>query len=313
MGTSGAGKTTLLNLISGTTKSSSTLETTGEILANDQLINTINYNKYVGYVTQEDILLDMLTVYESVLFAARLKTRGPEALKKQRVEAVLEELSLIKCKNTIIGNPVVKGVSGGEKKRVCIAIELITTPSILFLDEPTSGLDSYSSFQVMELLNSQAAKGRTVISTIHQPSSDIYTKFAKLLLLCDGHVMYHGDAKNAVSYFDSHRYSCPALSNPADYFMEILHIENLDSKTPEEEAKVNYLQAEFLKIQKNIEKPNFEYQELEKGTTGYVSSYPVQLYYCTKRAITITVRNPKLTILKAIVLLFVALMMNILF
>ena len=313
MGTSGAGKTTLLNLISGTTRSSATLECEGEILANKQDIYSINYHKYIGYVTQEDVLLDMLTVRESVMFAAKLKTKGPDALKMQRVNDLLEELGLMKCQHTLIGNPSVKGVSGGEKKRVCTAIELITTPSILFLDEPTSGLDSFTSFQVIELLNSQAAKGRTVISTIHQPSSDIYTKFDKLLLLCDGHVMYHGAASKAVEYFDKHGYSCPALSNPSDYFMEILHIENLDNKTIEEESKVDYLKQAFSSIQNRLSESSHQLAQLEKGTTGYVSSYPVQLYHCTSRAVLITIRNPKLTIFKTIIVLFVALLMGIIF
>jgi ABC-type multidrug transport system ATPase subunit/ABC-type multidrug transport system permease subunit len=311
MGTSGAGKTTLLNLISGATRSSATLSYTGDILANGQSIYEINYNKYVGYVTQEDVLLDMLTVRESIMFAARLKTKGPTSVKNQKVDQVIEELGLKKCEHTLIGNPVKKGVSGGEKKRVCVAIELITAPSILFLDEPTSGLDSFTSFEVIKLLNEQAAKGRAVISTIHQPSSDIFMTFDKLLLLCDGHVMFHGPAKQAVGYFERYNYNCPELSNPADYFMELLHIENLDQKSPEEEGRVNLLKDAFKDTQERM--PNGCQTELEKGTMGYVSSYPVQLYYCTWRAIVITLRNPKLTVFKMIILLFVALLMDILF
>lgn len=313
MGTSGAGKTTLLNLISGATRSSKVLECEGSIQANQQDIYSINYHKYVGYVTQEDVLLDMLTVRESVTFAAKLKTKGPNELKAKRVDAVLEELGLMKCQHTLIGNPTKKGVSGGEKKRVCVAIELITTPSILFLDEPTSGLDSFTSFQVVEILNAQAAKGRTVISTIHQPSSDIFVKFDKLLLLCDGHVMYHGPASNAVSYFDSKGFTCPSLSNPADYFMELLHIENLDNKSQEEEEKVNYLKDSFGQVQHRITQGSYQTAQLEKGSRGYISSYPVQLYHCTARAILITIRDPRLTIFKTGILLFVALIMGILF
>ena len=311
MGTSGAGKTTLMNLISGSVKSNKTLATSGQIIANGQEIDSINYFKYVGYVTQEDILLDMLTVRESVMFAARLKTKGTTQEKTLKVDSLLGELGLTKCQHTLVGNPVKKGISGGEKKRTCVAIELITTPSILFLDEPTSGLDSFTSYQVMELLNQQAAKGRTVVSTIHQPSSDIYNKFDKLLLLCDGHVMFHGPAKYAVEYFNERNLKCPPLSNPADYFMEILHIENLDQKKPEEEERVNFLNENFRKNLKRLENPIRT--ELEKGSSGYVSSYPVQIYHCTVRAIKITVRNPKLTFFKLAILLFVALLVDILF
>lgn len=311
MGTSGAGKTTLMNFISGATKSSPTLSSTGSILANGQDINSINYYKYVGYVTQEDVLLDMLTVRESVIFAARLKTTGSFEQKINKVDALLAELGLVKCQHTLVGNPVRKGISGGEKKRTCVAIELITTPSILFLDEPTSGLDSFTSYQVIELLNAQAAKGRTVVSTLHQPSSDIYMKFDKLLLLCDGHVMYNGPASKAVDYFAKRNFVCPALSNPADYFMELLHIENLDQKTPEEEEKVNFLCRSYKESSNTLKDPRNTI--LEGGGGGYISSYPVQLYHCTVRAIKITVRNPKLTVFKLAILLFVALLMNILF
>jgi ABC-type multidrug transport system ATPase subunit len=311
MGTSGAGKTTLMNLISGSVKSTQTLTASGEILANGQNIESINYFKYVGYVTQEDILLDMLTVKESVMFAARLKTRGTTQEKEKKVQSLLEEMGLIKCQHTLVGNPVKKGISGGEKKRTCVAIELITTPSILFLDEPTSGLDSFTSYQVMELLNQQAVKGRTVVSTIHQPSSDIFMKFDKLLLLCDGHVMFHGPSSEAVQYFSHRGLDCPPLSNPADYFMEILHIENLDQKSPEEEERVNMLMNSFKSNQKALKNPIRT--ALERGTSGYVSSYPVQIYHCTIRAIKITVRNPGLTFFKLAILLFVALLVDILF
>lgn len=313
MGTSGAGKTTLLNHISGKEKSTAVLKYRGEILANAQDIESINYAKYVGYVTQEDILLDLLTVRESILFAARLKTSGPDADKIVKVEGLIEELNLSKCQHTLIGSYFVKGVSSGEKKRTCIAIELITSPSILFLDEPTSGLDSYTSLQVIDVMNRQAAKGRTVLSTIHQPNSDIYARFDKLLLLCDGYVMYHGPAKDAVKYFSELNYVCPRTSNPADYFMEILHIMRPEAKTSEEEEKIQLFRDNFLSRGRLNYISKSGDGQLEKVSSKYTASFSDQLYRCTQRSVLLLVRNPKLTYFKLGILLFVAMLMDMLY
>lgn len=311
MGTSGSGKTIFLNALTGAVRDSSKISLSGEVLANKQSIYDINFYKYIGYVTQDDILLDMLTVRESVTFAARLKNVGPDDQKIAKVDSVLTELGLMKCQHTLIGNEAVKGVSGGEKKRVCIAIELITTPSVLFLDEPTSGLDSFTSYNVIEILNQQAAKGRTVISTIHQPSSDIFKNFDKLMLICDGTIVYHGNAKDAVEYFYAREYKCPALSNPADYFMEILHVDNSENRSTEEIEKVDFLRKAHEEVRQNLKECSEE--RLETGSRGYISSYPVQIYHCTRRAVLISIRDPKLTIFKLVILLFVALLMSILF
>lgn len=313
MGTSGAGKTTLLNLISGKEKSTATLKYKGSIKANRQEIDQINYPKYVGYVTQEDILLDLLTVRESILFAARLKTNLPEAQKQQKTDELVEELNLTKCQHTYIGSYFVKGVSSGEKKRTCIAIELITSPSILFLDEPTSGLDSFTSLQVIDVMNKQASKGRTILSTIHQPNSDIYSRFDKLLLLCDGYVMYHGPAKNAVKYFARLGYECPNTSNPADYFMEILHIMRPEAKSKEEEEKICLFRDNFLSDGRIEYRCKHGCEELEKVNNSFTASFGYQLLRCTQRAGILLVRNPKLTYFKLGILIFIALLMDILY
>ena len=313
MGTSGAGKTTLLNLISGKEKSSATLKYRGSIAANGQNVEEINYAKYVGYVTQEDVLLDLLTVRESIIFAARLKTSGDDNQKLAKVDHLIQELNLAKCENTLIGSYFVKGVSSGEKKRTCIAIELITSPSILFLDEPTSGLDSYTALQVIDVMNRQAAKGRTVLSTIHQPNSDIYSRFDKLLLLCDGYVMYHGPAKDAVPYFSRLEYACPKTSNPADYFMEILHIIRPEAKSKDEEDRIALFRDSYNSRGKQEFHGRSDYAKLEQVSSKYTATFLVQLYRCTQRAILLLIRNPKLTYFKLVILLFVALLMDVLY
>ena len=149
-----------------------------------------------------------------------------------RVNEVIAELKLVKCQNTKIGGPLVKGVSGGERKRTSIGVELITDPSLIFLDEPTTGLDSFTATSVMETLGELAKKdGRTVISTIHQPNSDIFEMFDRLMLLAKGKIIYMNEARLAVDYFGSLGFQCPDWSNPADFFMTMMSIGSIELDT----------------------------------------------------------------------------------
>ena len=123
---------------------------------------------------------------------------------------------------------MIKGVSGGERKRTSIGVELITDPSLIFLDEPTTGLDSHTATQVMKLLSKLATSGRTIIQTIHQPNSDIFVMFDRLMLLAQGKCLYFNDAKLSVDYFAKIGFQIPEQSNPADYFMSIMSIESIE-------------------------------------------------------------------------------------
>jgi ABC-type multidrug transport system ATPase subunit len=118
-------------------------------------------------------------------------------------------------------------VSGGERKRASIGVELLTNPSLVFLDEPTTGLDSSTALQVINLLKNLAVGGRTIVSTIHQPSSEIYQGFDRLMLLVRGNTIYQGSAKEAVESFAHIGFECPPLSNPSDYFMKLMNEEGL--------------------------------------------------------------------------------------
>jgi ABC-type multidrug transport system ATPase subunit len=171
----GAGKTTLLNFLSGR-EISSNLRKTGVIAVNGRDKDSMtNFSAYSAYVQQDDILFQTMTVRECLEFAARLKLPGTEEQKINRVDHLLKSLKLLKCQNTRIGGPLVKGVSGGERKRTSVGVELITDPSLIFLDEPTTGLDSFTATSVMEMLGDMARnENRTVISTIHQPNSDTF-------------------------------------------------------------------------------------------------------------------------------------------
>ena len=156
--------------------------------------------KLQAYVTQEDVLLGTLTVKETVSYSAHL--RLPTTMTKEEISSIVDgtiiEMGLQDCADRLIGNWHLRGISGGEKKRLSIALEILTRPRLLFLDEPTSGLDSASAFFVVQTLRNVARDGRTVISSIHQPSSEVFALFDDLFLLSGGETVYFGEAKMAV-------------------------------------------------------------------------------------------------------------------
>jgi ABC-type multidrug transport system ATPase subunit len=158
-------------------------------------------------VTQENVLLGTLTVRETVTYSALL--RLPSSMSKAEVRRVvddtLNEMGLRECEDRPIGTWHLRGISGGEKKRLCIALEILTRPRLLFLDEPTSGLDSASAFSVIETLRTLAIDGgRTIISSVHQPSSEVFALFDDLCLLSSGETVYFGDAKLAPQVLHQH-------------------------------------------------------------------------------------------------------------
>lgn len=197
---------------------------------------------FTGYVQQDDILFQTMTVRECLEFAAKLKLKMSYEEKIKTVDNLIQDLGIEKCQNTKIGGPLIKGVSGGERKRTSIGVELITDPMLLFLDEPTTGLDSFTATSVCDLLKRLAKSGRTIITTIHQPNSDIFENFDKLMLLAQGKTIYFNEANKAVEYFASIDRPCPQLSNPADHFMSIMSKESLEPEdveiTPEIRADI---------------------------------------------------------------------------
>ena len=224
MGPSGAGKTTLLELLTGQREA-----TKGAVLLNgrDLLKSWGEFRHTIGYVPQDDIMHRDLTVYEALFHAAKL--RLPRDLPTEAVEAHVEKLmnrmGLLPLKDSIIGSEKVRGISGGQRKRVNIAMELITEPSLLFLDEPTSGLDASSTLEVLQLLRKLADSGKTIILTIHQPRIEAYGLMDNLILLAKGgHLAYFGPAKGqAVHYFEERvAAKKPTEKNPADFIMDVL-------------------------------------------------------------------------------------------
>ncbi|XP_073149878.1 ABC transporter G family member 22-like isoform X4 [Henckelia pumila] len=232
MGPSGSGKTTLLSLLGGRVTEHSV---GGSITYNDQSYSK-SLKSRIGFVTQDDILFPNLTVRETLTYAARL--RLPRTLTKdekdKRAMDVIHELGLERCQDTIIGGSFVRGVSGGERKRVCIGNEIIINPSLLFLDEPTSGLDSTTASRIIETLNDIAEAGKTVITTIHQPSSRLFLKFDKLILLGKGSLLYFGKASEAMIYFSTIGCSPLIAMNPAEFMLDLANGNVTDISIPSE-------------------------------------------------------------------------------
>jgi ABC-type multidrug transport system ATPase subunit len=219
MGASGAGKTTLLNVLAGLVP-----PTKGKILINgfDIFEEKEKIQGVIGYVSQDDLLIEELTVYQNLYYNAKLCfAHFTEAEIQQRVMEVLENLGLDQRKDLKVGNPLEKTISGGQRKRLNIALELIREPAILFLDEPTSGLSSRDSENVIDLLKELSLKGKLIFVVIHQPSSDIYKMFDKMIIMdTGGYPAYYGPPVEAVTYFkrstlqvDSNRGQCETCGN----------------------------------------------------------------------------------------------------
>ncbi|KAJ8773908.1 hypothetical protein K2173_009339 [Erythroxylum novogranatense] len=255
LGPSGSGKTTLLTALGG--RLSGNLS--GKVTYNGQPFSGI-VKRRTGFVSQDDILYPHLTVTETLVFTALL--RLPRTLtrseKEEHVERVISELGLTRCRNSMIGGPLVRGISGGEKKRVSIGQEMLINPSFLLLDEPTSGLDSTTAQRILTIIKRLAMGGRTVVTTIHQPSSRLYHMFDKVVLLSEGCPIYYGPASAAMEYFSSIGFSTSITVNPADLLLDLANGIAPDSKdgtdlcqSLEQEQKM-VREALILAYEKNI-------------------------------------------------------------
>ncbi|KAI1459670.1 P-loop containing nucleoside triphosphate hydrolase protein [Annulohypoxylon moriforme] len=251
LGGSGSGKTTLLNTIAER-MFSSRLSRTGNATFNGQEgVHSIRH----AYVMQQDILLPTLTVRETLRYSANLRLPPPttEEERMQIVEEVILELGLKDCANTRIGNSQHRGCSGGEKRRTSIGVQLLANPSILFLDEPTTGLDATSAYQLVRTLKTLASKGRTIITTIHQPRSEIWDLFDNLVILSKGSPVYSGSMKECIPWFSELGFQLPAFVNPAEFLIDHAAIDNRSSELEEEStARVECLKAAWNEESKKL-------------------------------------------------------------
>ncbi|XP_076674576.1 ATP-binding cassette sub-family G member 4 isoform X1 [Andrena cerasifolii] len=212
MGLSGAGKSTLMDILAGFT----TTDVTGNIIVNSRTRNLAEFRKMSAYIMQNDNLQPLLTVQEAMNVAADLKLTVSHQLKKQKIDQILVTMNLDTSRHTRTGQ-----LSGGERKRLAIALELINSPPVLFLDEPTSGLDSVTSKYCITLLKQLAKAGKTVICSVHQPSASLLNMIDHLYVMAAGTCVYNGSTQNLVPYLSSLGLQCPTHYNPADYLLEI--------------------------------------------------------------------------------------------
>ncbi|KAJ8775181.1 hypothetical protein K2173_020185 [Erythroxylum novogranatense] len=270
MGPSGCGKSTLLDTLAG--RLGTNTRQTGDVLI-DGRKQALAYGRS-AYVTQDDTLLATLTVREAVYYSAQLQL--PESMskseKKERAEMTIREMGLQDAMDTRVGGWGAKGLSGGQKRRLSICIEILTRPMLLFLDEPTSGLDSAASYYVMNRIARLGHKDglrRTVIASIHQPSSDVFQLFDTLCLLSSGKTVYFGPASAANEFFASNGFPCPTLQNPSDHFLKTI---NKDFERDLEEGVSNAISTEEViltltnsfKSSENYQRVQAEVAEIRK-------------------------------------------------
>ncbi|XP_051115839.1 ABC transporter G family member STR2-like [Andrographis paniculata] len=246
MGPSGAGKSTFLDALAGRISWESLA---GMVSLDGVEVSPSLIKRTSAYIMQDDRLFPMLTVYETLMFAADFRLRGvSRADKRQRVENLIEQLGLMSARNTYIGDEGTRGVSGGERRRVSIGVDIIHGPPLLFLDEPTSGLDSTSAHSVIEKVHNIARGGSTVVLTIHQPSARIQLLLDHLIILARGQLMYQGPPKDMTP-----------------------HLERMDRKVPKGESSIEY----FIDVVQEYDQSEFGVEALAKYTLTGVKPPPL--------------------------------------
>jgi ABC-type multidrug transport system ATPase subunit len=222
LGPSGCGKTTLMNILSGRISLKST-GNSGTIFVNGVKRNK-RFKRHTSFVLQEDLFFPSLSVRQTLTLTGQLILRcDSEEEKQARIQSMISLLRLEKCQKSRVGNAVRRGLSGGEKKRLNIANELLIDPSLIFLDEPTSGLDAFLAEELLSILALLAKSGRTIVTTLHQPSSQIYKLVDKVFLMAEGgRVAYFGPASEAVAHFSRLNFRCPRFYNPADFLLDLV-------------------------------------------------------------------------------------------
>lgn len=252
MGPSGSGKTTLLNYIAGRIPRNSNYICSGRITLNEAKDVTPNEMSSIsGYVMQQDnALIPTLTTRETLYFQAKLRLHKRDHPRiPQIIESLLRKMSLVDCADTPVGSEQVKGLSGGEKRRVSIAIQLLSRPRILFLDEPTSGLDSTTSLAILKCLRELCLEGTTIILTIHQPSEQLFNSFGTLLLLAKGgHTVYNGDCSKVERYFREFGYPLPYDKKIPDHVLDLVS-QRLDEEKERTAERVQHLVSMWRSLQ----------------------------------------------------------------
>ncbi|NWZ38746.1 ABCG5 protein, partial [Brachypodius atriceps] len=249
LGNSGSGKTTLLDAISGRLGHKDNFF--GEVYVNGRQLKREQFRDCFSYVPQSDTLLSFLTIQESLTYTAllTLKKCSNNSIKK-KVDAVMAELSLSHIADKIIGSRNVVGISGGERRRVSVAAQLLQDPKVMLLDEPTTGLDCLTANQLVLLLSELAHRDRIVILTIHQPRSELFKLFDKIAIMSFGEMVFCGNPMEMITFFSDCGYSCPEQSNPFDFYVDLTSV---DTRSKEHELETYSRVQEFVSAYRNSE------------------------------------------------------------
>uniref|UniRef100_A0A6Q2XZE2 Broad substrate specificity ATP-binding cassette transporter ABCG2 n=1 Tax=Esox lucius TaxID=8010 RepID=A0A6Q2XZE2_ESOLU len=324
LGPTGSGKSSFLDVLAAR-KDPSGLS--GEVLI-DGAPQPPNFKCLSGYVVQDDVVMGTLTVRENLRFSAALRLPGTVTPKEKeaRVNHLIMELGLTKVADAKVGTPMIRGISGGERKRTNIGMELIIDPSVLFLDEPTTGLDASTANSVLLLLKKMANHGRTIIMSIHQPRYSIYRLFDSLTLLVGGKQVYHGPAQNALDYFSNIGYVCEAHNNPADFFLDVINGDSTASGMNKIQREgishththtfIHSLTVHKFKALKHLKDALTSWQE--KGSSAsrtitYNSSFFHQLNWVLGRTFRNLALNPQTSVAQLGVTVFLALIVGAIF
>lgn len=287
VGPSGTGKSTLLRVISGRVKKRE-FDPNSISLNESPITSPTQLRTLCGYVAQEDDLLPLLTVRETLMFRAKFQLRQLNSKeRKNRVDTLLQELGLLQVADSFVGDEENRGISGGERKRVSIGVELIHDPPILLLDEPTSGLDSSSALQVIELLSSMVSKSnqKTIIFSIHQPSYRMFRHISHFLILSHGWVVHNGSLELLEERISQLGYQIPLQLNALEFAMEII------SKLEDKNQSISQLKQpnnpSSSTFRNQIEK--FDFQQSissstnDEGIKGYFYNWVFEIIILSSR------------------------------
>ncbi|XP_062871714.1 broad substrate specificity ATP-binding cassette transporter ABCG2 [Trichomycterus rosablanca] len=335
MGATGSGKSSFLDVLAAR-KDPKGLS--GEVLI-DGAPQPPNFKCLSGYVVQDDVVMGTLTVRENLRFSAalRLPMSFSQKEKEQRVQRLIEELGLTKVADSRVGTQLIRGISGGERKRTNIGMELIIDPSVLFLDEPTTGLDASTANSVLSLLKRMSNNGRTIILSIHQPRYSIYRLFDSLTLLSGGNMIYHGPAQSSLDYFSEIGYTCEPHNNPADFFLDVINgvfvAESQDKAQDNNELdarqdvssrqNIEDRLVEKYKQWSNYKQTEDELEKIIQGRQGigqpksrtitYNTSFSHQFKWVLRRTFRNLVLNPQTSVAQIAVTFFLALVAGAIF
>ncbi|KAM3623826.1 uncharacterized protein V6R79_015978 [Siganus canaliculatus] len=323
MGATGSGKTSLLDVLAGR-KDPAGLQH-GQVMVDGQKVTT-ELRLMSAYVVQDDILMGTLTVKENLQFSANLRLSPKlhsKDSKDRKVDEIIEDLGLTDCADTKIGTEFIRGVSGGERKRCSIGMELVTSPSLLFLDEPTTGLDSNTANSIVSLLHKLSRRGKTVIFSIHQPRYKIFRQFDHLTLMHKGEVVYAGPADHTLQYFTKLGYQIESFDNPADFFLDITNgevastLEKMKTDDSVNQLSLKYRSSRLCqKVQQELEVLDPSAADGEKTqdqNVGYNTSFFYQLQVVCGRTVRNTLRNPQTSYAQLALNVFFAILVGLIY